>query len=58
MAPLVGPAPPDPLPVPMTPEEAARLAWPWLRVNCAQSTWDRFVASIAVREPQVKAWTS
>lgn len=40
------------------PDEHARLAWVWLHAQCAPSTWERFVASVAVRAPQVKEWLS
>lgn len=47
---------PTPEPDPVTPEEAARIAWPWLHANCAPSAWARFTRSVAVRQPQVRDW--
>lgn len=45
-----------PTPQTLTPEEHAQLAWAWLRAQCAPSTWDKFAASVAVRQPQVRKW--
>jgi hypothetical protein len=54
MAPFVeNPQPPAEL----TPAEHAALAWSWLREQCAPSTWERFVSSVAVRVPEAKTWT-
>ncbi len=51
---LANPAPPEP--DPDTPQDHAQAAWPWLRANCAPSTWEKFAASVAVRCPEVKTW--
>lgn len=51
---------PDPVPdpVPLTPEQHAEIAWPWLKAQCAPSTWDKFVASVGVRAPEAKGWAT
>jgi len=55
LRPYLEPAPSDPPPE-LTSEQHAELAWPWLRAQCAPSTWDKFVASVGVRAPEVKTW--
>lgn len=40
----------------LTDPEHAKAAWPWLKAQCAPSTWDAFVRSVAVRYPEVRTW--